>query len=265
MSDGPVLTEVRDGWRLITLNRPEKLNAFNEAVHAGLRRALAGAEADPACRCVVLTGAGRAFSAGQDLGDRVMGEADGPPDLSVTLETHYNPLIRAIRRLPMPVIAAVNGVAAGAAANIVFACDITIAAKSAKFLEPFASLGLVPDAGGTWTLPRLVGNARAWGMAMLAEPVPAESAEAWGLIWKAVDDGEFTATVEQLAARLTKAPTDGLARMKRAFDASWANTLDQQLDLERDVQREAGRSPDYTEGVTAFLQKRPPRFRGRFG
>ena len=263
MADDTVLVEVRPGYRVVTLNRPDRLNAFTEAMHRELRAALEDAERDAACRAVVLTGAGRAFSAGQDLSDRVMGAGDGPPDLGDTLDRLYNPLVRTIRRLPIPVIAAVNGIAAGAAANVAFACDIVVAKRSASFLEPFARLGLVPDAGGTWILPRLVGMARARAMALLAETVPAEQAEAWGLVWKVFDDDAFDAQVAKIAERLAIAPTDGLALAKRALDASAGNTLDQQLDLERDLQREAGRHPDYAEGVKAFMDKRKPAFAGR--
>ncbi|RYX87333.1 MAG: 2-(1,2-epoxy-1,2-dihydrophenyl)acetyl-CoA isomerase, partial [Bradyrhizobiaceae bacterium] len=185
------------------------------------------------------------------------------PDLSVTIETWYNPLIRKLRSLPMPVISAVNGVAAGAGANVAFAGDIVIAGRSAKFIQSFAKLGLVPDAGGTWILPRLVGVARARAIALLAEPVAAEQAEAWGMIWKAVDDAELMSEAHRLAAHFATQPTAGLALMKRAFDLSETNSLDQQLNLERDLQGEAGRLPDYSEGVNAFMEKRVPRFVGR--
>src|SRR5688500_8558136 len=185
-----ILTERREGYRVITLNRPDRLNSFNEAMHAALMSALLEAEVDDSCRAVVLTGAGRGFCAGQDLSDRVFSPGQAP-DLSSTLERLYNPLVRKLRDLQMPVICAVNGVAAGAGANIALACDIVLAARSAKFIQAFAKLGLVPDSGGTWFLPRLVGPARARALALLAEPVMAEQAEAWGMIWKAVDDSSL--------------------------------------------------------------------------
>jgi 2-(1,2-epoxy-1,2-dihydrophenyl)acetyl-CoA isomerase len=257
-----VTTDIRDGYRVVTLNRPDRLNSFTAAMHRALMDALNAAEADKACRALILTGAGRGFCAGQDLSDGVFTPGE-TPDLSVTIETCYNPLVRKLRSLPMPVICAVNGVAAGAGANIALACDIVIAARSAKFIQAFAKLGLVPDAGGTWILPRLVGTARARALALLAEPVPAEQAEAWGMIWKAVDDAGLMAEAHRLAAHFATQPTAGLALIKQALDASEANSLDRQLDLERDLQGQAGRTPDYTEGVTAFFEKRPPRFVGR--
>ncbi len=257
-----VVTEMRDGYRVLTLNRPDRLNSFTAAMHKALMTALLAAEADKSCRAIILTGAGRGFCAGQDLSDGVYTPGE-TPDLSVPIETYYNPLIRKLRSLPMPVISAVNGVAAGAGANVAFAGDIVIAGRSAKFIQSFAKLGLVPDAGGTWILPRLVGVARARAIALLAEPVAAEQAEAWGMIWKAVNDTELMNEAHRLAAHFATQPTAGLALMKRAFDLSETNSLDQQLDLERDLQGEAGRLPDYSEGVTAFMEKRTPRFVGR--
>jgi 2-(1,2-epoxy-1,2-dihydrophenyl)acetyl-CoA isomerase len=262
MSGQPILAEQRAGYRVLTLNRPERLNAFNAAMHEALRAALAEAQADETCRALLITGAGRGFCAGQDLGDRVVkpGETIVP---SNALETYYNPLIRTLRALPFPVIAAVNGVAAGAGANIALACDIVLAARSASFVQAFARIGLVPDCGGTWILPRLVGDARARGLALTAEPLSAEKAEAWGLIWKCVDDASLLAEAQHLCEHFASAPTQGLALIKRAFDASATNTLDAQLDLERDLQREAHRTPDYAEGVRAFMEKRKPNFTGR--
>lgn len=257
-----VATEMRDGYRVLTLNRPDRLNSFTAAMHKALLSALLAAEADTSCRAIILTGAGRAFCAGQDLSDGVYTPGE-TPDLSVTTETYYNPLIRKLRSLPMPVISAVNGVAAGAGANVAFAGDIVIAGRSAKFIQSFAKLGLVPDAGGTWILPRLIGVARARAIALLAEPVSAEQAEAWGMIWKAIDDSELMNEAHRLAAHFAIQPTAGLALMKRAFDLSETNSLDHQLDLERDLQGEAGRLPDYSEGVAAFMEKRTPRFVGR--
>jgi len=258
----PVLVERADGWRTLTLNRPDKLNSFSEAMHAALMAALEDADSDPTCRALLLTGAGRGFCAGQDLSDRVMGE-DGPPDLGGTLERLYNPLVRKLRGLRMPVVCAVNGVAAGAGANVALACDIVLAARSARFIQAFARLGLVPDSGGTWLLPRLVGAARARALALLAEPVTAEQAEAWGMIWRCVEDTALTDEARTLTARLATQPTIGLGLIKRALDAAEANGLDAQLDLERDLQREAGRTPDYAEGVRAFIEKRPPVFKGQ--
>jgi len=263
VSEPTVLLEVADGVAMITLNRPDKLNAFNEAMHSELAHAFDRIEAEESIRAAILTGAGRAFCAGQDLGDRVMGEGEAPPDLGDTLDRLYNPLVRRIARLERPLVCAVNGVAAGAGANLALGCDLVLAARSARFIEAFCRLGLVPDAGGTYHLPRLVGSARARGMALLGEPIPAEQAEAWGLIWRAVDDDRLLEEATALARHLATQPTKGLGLIKRALLASAANTLDAQLDLERDLQREAGRTGDYREGVAAFLAKRPPVFRGR--
>ena len=259
--DSSVLVERRGGWTTVTLNRPDRLNAFNTDMHRRLAEALDDAAAETACRAVLLTGAGRGFSAGQDLSDRM--QADGPVDLGATLDATYNPLTRRIRGLRKPVICAVNGVAAGAGANIAFACDIVIAARSAKFIQAFVKIGLVPDSGGTFFLPRLIGDARARALAMLGEPVSAEQAEAWGLVWKVVDDANLRDEADKLADHLATQPTEGLALIKEAFNASAGNDLDRQLDLERDLQRRAGRTPDYAEGVRAFMEKRPPRFTGR--
>ncbi len=256
-----LLVDRHDGWTALTLNRPDRLNAFTEELHLALRGALDEIAADETCRAVLLTGAGRGFCAGQDLGARVgLKEA---PDLGATIETFYNPLIRRIRALKKPVVCAVNGVAAGAGANIAFACDIVLAAKSAKFIQAFSKIGLVPDSGGTFFLPRLVGDARARALMMLAEPVTADEAESWGMIWRAVEDTDLRPEAEKLVAHLATQPTHGLALTKQALNASAGNDLDTQLDLERDLQREAGRSPDYAEGTKAFMEKRAPRFTGR--
>ena len=254
-----ILVETHAGYRLITLNRPEKLNALSVEMADALMAALDGAAADASCRALLITGAGRAFCAGQDL-TAIVGIA--PAEIGNLLD-HYNPLIRKLRALPMPVVCAVNGVAAGAGANLALACDIVLAAEGASFVQAFARIGLVPDCGGTWFLPRLVGMARARALAMLAEPLPAATAAEWGMIWRVVADDRLMAEGHALAARLAGAATSGLALTKRALDAAAANDLDQQLDLERDLQEEAGASPDHAEGVRAFLEKRSPVFTGR--
>jgi 2-(1,2-epoxy-1,2-dihydrophenyl)acetyl-CoA isomerase len=259
--DPSVLVDRREGWVALTLNRPDRLNAFNTDMHARLAEALDAAAADATCRAVLITGAGRGFCAGQDLSDRM--QSDEPIDLGATLDATYNPLIRRIRSLRKPVVCAVNGVAAGAGANIALACDIVVAARSAKFIQAFVKIGLVPDSGGTFFLPRLVGDARARALAMLGEPVTAEQAAAWGLIWRAIDDDKLRAEADKLAGHLAIQPTEGLALIKEALNASAGNTLDAQLDLERDLQRRAGRTTDYAEGVRAFMEKRSPRFTGR--
>ena len=257
-----VIHDRRDGFHVLTLNRPDRLNAFNDELHAALREALASCAADDDCRAVILTGAGRGFCAGQDLSARAnMG--DERPDLGATLEANYNPLVRAIRALPKPVICAVNGVAAGAGANIALACDIVLAAKSATFIQAFAKIGLIPDAGGTFWLTRHLGEARAKALALTAQPLPAEDAARWGLIWKAVDDAALMSDAETLARTFADGPTAAYALTKQAIHAAGTNTLDQQLDLERDYQRQAGFSDDYQEGVAAFMEKRKPNYRKR--
>jgi len=256
-----VLVEKHAGYRQIILNRPDRLNALNIEMHAALMAALAEAEADPSCRALLVTGAGRGFCAGQDLGD-VAVKAGEPPDLKSLLE-RYNGLVRKLRGIAMPVVCALNGVAAGAGANLALACDIVLAAKSASFVQAFSRIGLIPDFGGTWVLPRLVGMARARALAILAEPLPAERAAEWGLIWRAIDDDKLMQEAHALAGRLAQQATIGIALTKRALDAAETNTLDAQLDLERDLQDEAGRTPDYAEGVRAFLEKRAANFTGR--
>ncbi|WP_112873884.1 2-(1,2-epoxy-1,2-dihydrophenyl)acetyl-CoA isomerase PaaG [Paracoccus endophyticus] len=258
-----VLSAQADGVLTLTLNRPDKLNSFNEDMHLALRAGIQRAHDDDAVRAVLLTGAGRGFCAGQDLGDRDPRKGGPVPDLGHTLDTFYNPTLRLMRGLDKPIVCAVNGVAAGAGANIAFACDIVLAAKSARFIQAFARIGLVPDAGGTWSLARILGEPRAKALALTAEPLPAETAAEWGLIWKAVDDAELMAEAGALAAALAAGPTLGLGLTKRLIQAAATGSLDQQLDLERDAQRDAGRSADYAEGVTAFLEKRPARFTGR--
>ena len=258
-----ILFTSESGVARITLNRPDRLNSFTSAMHAELRDALDQVKADGTLRTLLRTGAGRGFCAGQDLGDRAVAPGGAPVDLGESIEKNYGPLVRTLRALPFPVVCAVNGVAAGAGANLALACDIVIAAKSATFIEPFCKLGLIPDTGGTYFLPRLVGPARAMGLALLGDKLPAEQAAQWGLIWKCVDDAELSPTVEALLAQFAQAPTRGLAATKRALQASYAHTLEEQLDVERDLMRELGMSADYREGVQAFLEKRAPRFTGR--
>ena len=259
----PVLVSFDSGVLQVTLNRPEKLNALNPEMHKLLRRALERAAEEREVRAVLLGGAGRGFCAGQDLSERDVSPGAAPIDLSVSLGSYYNPLVRRLRELPKPVVCAVNGVAAGAGANLALACDIVIAGRSASFIESFSRIGLVPDAGGTWFLPRLAGSARAMGLALLGEKLAAEQAEQWGLIWKVVDDSQLLQESISLSRRLAEGPTKGYGLIKKAMRASSGNSLDAQLELERDLQREAGFSEDYREGVTAFKEKRPPRFKGK--
>jgi 2-(1,2-epoxy-1,2-dihydrophenyl)acetyl-CoA isomerase len=251
--------KLEDGIARITLNRPERLNSFTAAMHGEIREAL-GSLGET--RVVVLTGAGRGFCAGQDLNDRAVAPGEAV-DLGETVEASWNPLIRTLTALPQPVIARVNGVAAGAGANIALVCDLVIAARSAKFIQSFSAIGLIPDSGGSWVLPRLVGQARALGLALTGEPLPADRAAEWGLIWKCVDDDQLDAEVDATAAKLASLPPLGLAAIKSLMRSTWDRSLDQELDLQRDEMRRLGFTEDYREGVAAFLEKRPAKFVGR--
>ncbi len=259
-SQPALLDKLENGVLTLTLNRPERLNALNAALIEGLAAGLRRAGAEPECRAVLITGAGRGFCAGADLANRAFAPGEARPDLGEALEKGINPIIRGIRTLAKPVVCAVNGPAAGAGANIALACDIVLAGKSAQFLQAFARIGLIPDAGGTFVLPRLVGDARARALMMLADPIGAERAEAIGMIYRAVNDQDLMGEAHTIAQRLAAGSTHALGLMKRALAASPTNTLDAQLNLERDLQREAGKSDDYMEGVRAFLDKRPVNF-----
>ncbi len=253
---------IENGIAVLTLDRPERLNSFTQAMHLEVRDALGRLQADKSVRVLVLTGAGRGFCAGQDLNDRAVEPGAAGVDLGESVEKFYAPLVLTLRSLPMPVICAVNGVAAGAGANLALACDIVLAAKSASFIEAFCKLGLIPDSGGTFHLPRLIGQARATGLAMLGEKLSAEKAEQWGLIWRCVPDETLMDEALAMAAHFATGPTKGLAFTKKALAASWSNTLPEQLKLEGEMMRELGHSHDYREGVAAFVAKRPALFKG---
>lgn len=255
--------EITEGVAVLTLNRPDRMNSFNTKMHGEVRDALKQVKKDDSVRCLLITGNGRGFCAGQDLSDRNVDPNAEMPNLGESIEKNYNPLIRTLQGLEMPVICAVNGVAAGAGANIAFACDIVLAARSASFIQAFCKIGLVPDSGGTWTLPRLVGHARAMALSMLGDKISAEQAQSWGMIWQVVDDEQLKDEALSLAKRLATQPTKGLALIKRAIQSSWDNSFDEQLDLERDLQTLAGRTEDYREGVKAFMEKRQPDFKGK--
>jgi len=258
-----VRLERADGVATLTLNRPDRLNSFTVAMHGELRAALDEVAADTAVRCLVLTGAGRGFCAGQDLADRAVAPGSEALDLGFSIENYYKPMLLRLRHLRMPTVCAVNGVAAGAGANIPFACDLVVAARSASFIQSFSKLGLVPDCGGSWWLPRLVGPARAMGLALLGDKLPAAQAEEWGLIWRCVDDDQLMPSALELARQLASGPTRGYVRTREAIEANLERSFEAALDVERDYQRELGRSSDYREGVTAFIDKRAPRFTGQ--
>ncbi|MEX0960433.1 MAG: 2-(1,2-epoxy-1,2-dihydrophenyl)acetyl-CoA isomerase PaaG [Burkholderiales bacterium] len=257
-----ILFDKSDGVAVITLNRPERLNAFTSAMHGEIRAAMGEVENDSSVRALMITGSGRGFCAGQDLAEPVMASGSGNIDVGGTLEHNYNPLLKRLRALPMPVVCAVNGVAAGAGCNLALACDIVIAARSASFIQAFCKIALIPDAGGTYTLPRLVGTARAMGAAMLGDRIDASTAAEWGMIWKCVDDDALATEARALAGQLAKQATRALALTKQALYASAGNDFDTQLELEAKLQREASRSADFAEGVAAFREKRAAKFTG---
>ncbi|AIT81863.1 2-(1,2-epoxy-1,2-dihydrophenyl)acetyl-CoA isomerase PaaG [Novosphingobium pentaromativorans] len=253
----------QDGVARITLNRPDRLNSFTAQMHEELASALDAADDDPAVRAIWLTGAGRGFCAGQDLNDRAVAPGSEPMDLGETVEKYWAPLVERLARRDKPVVCAVNGVAAGAGANVALACDIVFAARSAKFIQSFANIGLIPDTGGTWVLPRVIGQARAIGLALTAEPLSAKKAEEWGMIWKCVDDESLESESLALAKRLAAGPTRGLAATKHALRGAFQQDLSSELAHECDLMRELGFSDDYREGVSAFMEKRKPEFSGR--
>ena len=256
-----ILVQTHENWTEIKLNRPDRLNSFNDEMHFGLRSALEQAR-DRGARAVLLTGAGRGFCAGQDLGDRDPSKMTAPPDLGATVRTYYAPLVNLIRSLEFPVVCAVNGVAAGAGANLALACDIVLAAHSAKFIQSFSKVGLIPDTGGSWHLPRLLGEVRAKGLAFTAQPLTAEQAQDWGLIWKAIPDEGLLAEARKMTEAFANGPTLGLGLSKAAIQAAATDTLEEHLELEAGYMKTCGESADYAEGVSAFLEKRAPAFKG---
>lgn len=262
MTFNTITYNVEDGVGVLTLNRPDMLNSFNAEMHEEVREALKSAANNSDVRCVVLTGAGRGFCAGQDLGDRNVSSSEEMPDLGDSVEKNYNPLIRRLMGMEKPVICAVNGVAAGAGANIALACDIVLASDKASFIQVFCNIGLIPDSGGTWNLPRAVGLPRAKALALLGEKLPAKQAEEWGLIWKCIDHDNLMDETMTMAKRLATQPTKGLALIKKALNESTANSYHHQLEQEKEYMRQAGRTHDYREGVAAFMEKRKPNFTG---
>ena len=262
MAFNNIIFQAEHGVGKLTLNRPQSLNSFNVAMHEEVRDVVRQVRDDADIRCMVITGSGKGFCAGQDLGDRAVSPENGAPDLGESIEKYYNPLILGIMTMPKPVICAVNGVAAGAGASIALACDIVLAARSASFVQVFCKIGLVPDSGGTWNLPRAVGLARAKGLALLGDKLGAEQAEAWGMIWRCVDDDRLQDEALQLARRLATQPTKGLGMIKKLLMESTSNSLHAQLELEKETMRMLGQSHDYKEGVAAFLEKRAPVFKG---
>ena len=254
---------IEDGSATLTLNRPDRLNSFTVEMHEEMQDVLTRIETDSTIRALLLTGAGRGFCAGQDLIDRAVAPGGDAVDLGHSCETYWNPMVKRIAEMPIPVVCAVNGVAAGAGANVALACDIVLAAKSAKFIQSFANIGLIPDSGGTWVLPRLIGQARAMAITLTGIPVKAEQAENWGMIWQTLDDNVLMETATGLVKKLASGPTKGLAETKKRIRESALNTLSQELDLERDAMRNLGYSDDYAEGVAAFMEKRKPTFNGQ--
>ncbi|MCP5268087.1 MAG: 2-(1,2-epoxy-1,2-dihydrophenyl)acetyl-CoA isomerase [Zoogloeaceae bacterium] len=260
MAESSILYALQDGVAQITLNRPARLNSFNPEMHLALRAALTRASEES--RAILLTGAGRGFCAGQDLADRSVAADDSPPDIGGSIDLYYRPLVDQIKQLRQPIVCAVNGVAAGAGSSLALACDMVLAARSASFIQAFSKIGLIPDTGGTWFLPQRIGHARALGLALTGDKLPAETAEQWGLIWKCVPDEELMPQAMALASQFAAGPTRAYQRIKQAIQAAASNTLAEQLDIERDYMAELGLSKDYREGVAAFMQKRAPNYTG---